>query len=48
MQIHPKYFRSSAEGDVPDNKCQICKGEEIGSEMEMLLIIQSTFYSKWK
>lgn len=29
-------------------KCQICKGEEIGSEMETLLITQSTFYSKWK
>lgn len=29
-------------------KCQICKGEKIGSEMETLLIAQSTFYSKWK
>lgn len=29
-------------------KCQICKGEKTGSEMETLLITQSTFYSKWK
>lgn len=45
----PPNISGALQGDMFHTcKCQICKGEKIGSEMETLLITQSTFYSKWK
>lgn len=48
MWIHPNISGALQRETFQTTRCQICKGEEIGSEMETLLITQSTFYSKWK